>query len=214
MIPANTLGNKSTDCPEVVCYDTCAPCEHKQFVYDNSTEFVGNPKTLLSVIDAVLDVHEKYLQQLCELELDVCKRGELANFPCNQCGLIDPATCLVLGEPIYNLQSCNDCMCYTPLDFSGCTQRNVDLSKAPYTAIYSQMIEAIDELSSGYANGGTVESFLQKFLPGSSLLFVRDGIYHISIGTVTNDILSILPLLERLAPLPIGAGLRYYTACP
>lgn len=212
LVAAKKLGNKTQNCPEVDCQAVCGECEHIQYVYDNSEAISGSPEVFLGLVDSMLATHDNYMQQLCDYAPDICKRGELANFPCIQCGLIDPS-CIVVGEPVYHLQACIDCVCFTPLDFSGCEQTHVDLSLAPYTDIYILIIDSLEELSSGYANGCTAEEFLKKFLPDAKLLFFKDSGYHFTIGNVSQDILAILPLLAALAPIPLGARLTYYLSC-
>jgi len=213
MLPAPQLGQKSQNCPRPECTTGCGVCEHKQYVFDNSTAFNGDPEDLINLVDSVLLVHEGYMRMLCDYQIDICKRGELANFPCIQCGQIDP-NCIELGEQITYLQSDSDCKCFKPLDFSNCEERIVDLSQFPYLEIFEQMVIAIDELSFGFANGQTVEDFLKRFLPDASLLFFRDNTYHFTIGQSNATVLSILPIIQALSPLPFGAKIRFYLACP
>jgi len=213
MKSAPTLGNRSQNCPEIICYDTCAPCEHKQYVFDNSTNFNGRAVGFEQVIESMLSKHDDYVAALCAYIPDICKRGELVNFPCIQCGLIDPE-CITFGPTVYNLQSCTGCVCFQPIYFTDCTISNVDLSTPTYLEIYTDMIEALEQLAGGFANGQTAEDFLKLFLPQAELLFFDNGTYHFSIGQATAEVLAILPLLADLAPIPLGAKLQYYLACP
>lgn len=208
---ASTLGNKSQDCSQPICYDTCAPCEHKQYVFDQSEPFNGLAPNLVALTEAVLDVHDAYIAELCNLELDICKRGELAGFPCVQCGFIDPS-CVTYGDPLFLPTVCAECPCFRPLDFSQCNQVSVDLSVV-VPDIYARIILALEQLSGRYANGGTLADFFLAFLPQSNLLFFKDSTYHFSLGSSDSQVLSILPLLISLAPVPIGTKVQFYINC-
>lgn len=208
---APKLGLSSVGCPEVECYDTCAPCEHKNYVFANSTPLSGRSTNLLAIVNAVLEVHEEYLQRLCDYQLDICKRGELVGFPCLQCGFIDPS-CITYGESIFLPSACAECPCFRPVEFSNCQISTVDLSVV-VPDLYPLIVDALEELSGGFASGRTLQTFFQKFLPDSGLLFFRDSTYHFSLGNASTEALSILPLLINLAPVPFGAQVLFYINC-
>lgn len=211
MLSAPTLGSRSQECPEIVCYDTCTPCEHKQYVFDSSTNFNGKAEGFEQVVDAILSKHDDYVAALCSYQADICKRGELVNFPCVQCGFIDPA-CVILGEPLFLPEICAECPCFKPLDFSQCSVSSVDLSVA-VPSIYGDIVGALEMLVGRFASGGAIETFFNQFLPDAALLFFKDSVYHFSLGNASNDVMSILPLLIDLAPVPIGASVQFYINC-
>jgi len=208
---ATTLGNKSQGCPEIRCYDTCSVCEHKNYVFENSTPLSGQSNLLLAVIESVLTVHEEYIQCLCDYEQTVCQRGEVVGFPCMQCGFINP-DCISYGEPIFLPEQCSECPCFRPVMFDNCEIMTADVSVV-LPDVYPEIVNALEELSGGFANGSTMESFFQKFLPESNLLFFKDSTYHFSLGNADNSILSILPLLINIAPVPFGARVLFYINC-
>jgi len=191
------LGTTAVDCPLVECpiYQCYQECEHRGIVYDLSSNLPYQSQAFLTnLINAILEVQEEFIQQICGDITDVCELGFRANLECLQCSLttysLDPSQC-----PGYNILTETSDPVW------------VDLSSPDYIDLYSNIITWL-QCSRGHASGELIDQLAQIF--GGELLGYSDSTYHI---LMPNDplILGLSTLIKRIMPAPFGAVVQIYT---
>jgi hypothetical protein len=149
--------------------------------------------------EAILEIQQEFIQELCEFQFDICFRGQAVGFPCLQCGYIcDIGVC----------GTSSICPGYDKVEMADLCGGNIceiDFSQPPLLTIYTAIVSAL-ESETFTANVLGVEKMADLiFGGGSEVVKIEDSVYFLWPGRVlTTEETQAFNLFKKIFPLPFG----------